>query len=189
MSSLQAAVGEQNPAPRYGQLFVYDPEAAVQFRMNVRENADCVITIMARIDAVLRQVNPYVERYQQLDEAAAREAERARTEGAEPRRLELRLIRDPRDDQRRYNAPVTTKECMMLIPGADGNVEAFDLAVHLRNERGCERLRQFSPHIDPMVFPLLFPMGDSGWTFVPGDKLLSVYLLPYALLTDMLVSI
>src|SRR6185436_945934 len=29
------------PAPQYGQLFVYDPEAAVNYRMHRRENAEC----------------------------------------------------------------------------------------------------------------------------------------------------
>lgn len=134
----------------------------MRFRMQVQENRDCHETILRRIDNVLRRVNPYVEAYRRLHEAAAEEETRSRMEGRQPTRMELRLIRDPRDNQRRYNAPVSNRECMYLMESADGNIPAFDLAVHPRDQRGCTRINQFSRHVDPMVFTLLFPSGDSG---------------------------
>lgn len=53
---------------------------------------------------------------------------------------------------------------MYLIESGSGDVPAFDLAVHPKNRVGCKRLNYCSRHVDPMIFTLLFPSGDSGWT-------------------------
>ena len=82
-----------NPQPRYGQLFVYDPSAAVTFRMAQLENAECFRSVMDIIDSEHRQVNPYVAQYQRLHETIARQS------GIEPKQYELILMRNPQDDQ------------------------------------------------------------------------------------------
>lgn len=132
--------------------------------MDTRQNEQCHAQIMRQIDESMRSVNPYVYHYRDLNDAAKAEETLAHREGRQPLAFELRLIRNPRDDPRRYNEPVTNRECMYLVKSADGEVADFDIAVHPRGERGCRRISPLSRHIDPMVFPLLFPCGDSGWT-------------------------
>uniref|UniRef100_A0A0K0EGY7 Helitron_like_N domain-containing protein n=1 Tax=Strongyloides stercoralis TaxID=6248 RepID=A0A0K0EGY7_STRER len=66
-------------------------------------------------------------------------------------------------DKRVYNKPVTC-ECAAIIVSKDGVVPDFDLCVYpIANEKST-LLPKLSAHIDPMVFPLLFPNGDLGWT-------------------------
>ena len=59
--------------PKFGQLFVLDSDEAVQSRMRAPQNAQCRETIMQKIDQDLRRVNPYVQAYRRLQEAASRE--------------------------------------------------------------------------------------------------------------------
>lgn len=141
----------------------------------VQQNAECDASIMQKIDRAMREVNPYVVKYRLLHEVAKRAEEEAGDE-MEPIQWELRLIRTSRDDKRRYNLPITNNECMYLIESADGDVPNIDLAVHPRGQSGCKRLHHLSRHIDPMVFPILFPCGDSGWSLdVPNAILGKIF--------------
>src|SRR6185436_3439984 len=79
------------PAPQYGQLFVYDPEAAVNYRMHRRENAECDRQIMQMIYQVMRQHNPYARMNHNLHEAGNSEEDRARTLGIQPTAYELQF--------------------------------------------------------------------------------------------------
>lgn len=117
--------------------------------MHVQQNAECDASIMRLIDGTMRRVNPYVHRYRQLNEVAKRAEEEA--DRAEPVQWQLHLIRKATDDPRRYNLPVTNKDCMYLIDSPEGNVPNLDLAVHPRRDKAYEKLKPLSRHIDPMV--------------------------------------
>jgi hypothetical protein len=167
------------PRPKYGQLFIYDPNAAVEYRMHREENAECDRKTMEIIDQVMGQVNPYVQQYRRLHQLIIQDDRRPL-----PRReYELRLVRNPRDDQRRYNAPVTNRECMYLIESAEGDVPVMDLAVHPIHQRGCTRISPYSRHVDPMVFPIFFPHGDSGFYIVVFKMLTDRHFCNRAMLT------
>src|SRR5262245_59254395 len=137
------------------------PKNGPRCRPPIRSTLRTAGRVLRLIDAVLRRVSPYAQNYRRLKEVADAEEARARAQGIEPAQWQLRMVRDPRDDQRRYNAPTTNKECMYLIESAEGNVERADLAVHPRGQFGCKRINFRSRHVDPMVFTILFPAGDS----------------------------
>lgn len=40
----------------------------------------------------------------------------------------------------------------------------LDFCVQPSNSRSVKRVHPLSRHIDPMVFPIIFPFGESGWT-------------------------
>jgi hypothetical protein len=154
---------QNDTPPRYGQIYIYDSDAAVGYRMHVRQNENCHEAIMQTIDQEMRRVSPYVEQYRNLHAAAKNGRAVAHQEGMEQIRYELRLIRNPRNaDPRRYNAPVTNKECMFLVESGDGEIGDLDLAVHPIGRRGCVRISHTSRHIDPMVFHCCFPMVIPG---------------------------
>ena len=44
-----------NLLPKYGHLFIYDPEAAIAFRMRVPENSESDVGIMEVIEATVRE--------------------------------------------------------------------------------------------------------------------------------------
>ena len=108
--------------PKYGQLFVYDPQAAVNYRMSRQENAACDRLIMETIDRTMRAVSPYAHQYRRLHQVTQEEERRARKLGIKPRNFELCLLQNPRDDQRRYNEPTTNKECMYLVESGSGEI-------------------------------------------------------------------
>ena len=153
-------------------MFIYDHERAVDCRMDHSDNDGCDQGIMEVIDELLRCVNPYARQYRNLHVAALEAEVVARARGEEAPRMELRLTRKLTDDPRRYNDPAVvtaeqrTTECMYLLigPECDEVVPRFDLAVHPKGVVGCRRLPQCSQHADPMTFPLLFPLGDCGWS-------------------------
>src|SRR6185436_19643988 len=128
-----------------------------------RENAEYDRRIMVTIDQVMRQRNPYARMYHNLHEAANSEEDRARRLGIQPKAYELQFVRHSRDDQRCYNAPTTSADCMYMIETGSGEVQNIDLAVHPKGMRGCQRINPNSGHVDPMVFPLLFALVESGW--------------------------
>ena len=154
---------QATPQPSYGQLFALDPDGATAYRMSVATNSECNRMIMATIDQVLRQLNPYAAEYKRLHEVTQEEEARANGLAIPAIQYELRLMRNSRDDQRRYNLPTTNKECMYLVQTSDGDVPAMDLAVHPRGQHVCMRLFPESRHADPMVFPVFFPHGDAGY--------------------------
>lgn len=66
-----------------------------------------------------------------------------------------------------YNKPLTA-ECGAIIVSDSGLPENYDLCVYPKelpeNHPPDTYLNKLSQFVDPMVFPLLFPLGDLGWS-------------------------
>ena len=76
------------------------------------------------------------------------------------------FIRKNDNQQHRYNAPLTS-ECGAIIVSQDQIPENYDICIypkHVSNNHEITYLNKLSHHVDPMVFPLLFPSGDLGWS-------------------------
>ena len=148
---------------KFAQLYILDSSAANAARMAVGENAGCLPEIMAKLDAVIRQINPFATAYRQMWQVEQEEEERARVEERPPREIVMRICRNDASDQRRYNAP-TADEVAVIFVGRDGRVpDNRDIAVYPHGET-LTRISPLSANCDPMVYPLLFPAGDPGWT-------------------------
>jgi hypothetical protein len=159
---------DQGGDPVYGQVYVLDPNEVAGLRMRHPANQHLHLEVVLSIAQVMRNVSPYAAWYKSLGDAVREEEARVRPDGGEMRALSLLFKIWGRDDLRRYNAPTTMSEIAILYEaGRDGAApQNIDIAVHPRAEHGCRRMSGLSPHIDPMVFALLFPAGDFGWT--PG---------------------
>jgi hypothetical protein len=75
------------------------------------------------------------------------------------------LTADNTRDKRRYNLPVVNEIAVVFV-GENGEPPSKrDLVIYPKNEKS-KTISFLSPLIDPMVYPILFPKGELGWS--PG---------------------
>ena len=79
----------------------------------------------------------------------------------------LYFVRKADKQQHRYNKPLIA-ECGAIIVSKSGIPDDYDLCIYpkqnLNHETKKVYLNKLSQLVDPMVFPLLFPSDDLGWS-------------------------
>ncbi|GBL80634.1 hypothetical protein AVEN_240149-1 [Araneus ventricosus] len=74
------------------------------------------------------------------------------------------FMEHPDLDIRRYNAPTSRTEVAAIFVGDDGELPANrDICIYPIGE-GCKNISPLNQCNDPMVYPLLFPRGEQGWS-------------------------
>ena len=140
--------------PAYGQLFVIDPQTALDQRMQRKENEPCHTVIMEALDTMIRSVNPFAAAFKNLITIEKQQGPSAD--------LCLMFKKEHGKDKRRYNLP-TANEVSVIFTGPDGAApDRIDFSVH-RMDGHVFSISHTSPNSDPMAFPLLFPYGEQGW--------------------------
>jgi hypothetical protein len=153
MGSLLAPEGG---VPRFAQLYVYDSQDALNYRVNANRNLDrrILITLQDEIHNHHRFVNLYkqaIELYEEMDQTA---------------NCRIALRYDPNTDRRTYNLPTTDTEVAVIIPGpSDRAYDIRDIIVFPRGG-GLRRINELHPLYHSMHFVVLFPTGQLGWS--PG---------------------
>ncbi|KZS09596.1 Uncharacterized protein APZ42_026140, partial [Daphnia magna] len=152
-----------HPAPKYAQLYFIDSTQANQFRSNNHANGRCDPFLMAQLDSLLRQCNPYAVVYKNMRQMKTEEDLLDEMEGRMP--MEIDFHNDRRtQDERRYNSP-TPEEIAVVFKSIDGAPpENRDIRGHLLiPQRGNRfiRIDTQKPMCDPMTYPLLFPNGEA----------------------------
>ncbi|RDX54250.1 hypothetical protein OH76DRAFT_1539705, partial [Lentinus brumalis] len=142
--------------PKYAQLYIYDPRMALAER--VRLNEDLRPDTMALLQDILTASHQYAPLYRFAHEWLSAQEGAAALESEEP--VTIRLAVDPNKDLRRYNLP-TADDVAILLPGQEGG-DYRDIL--LRTRAGpLERIHEGHPAYAPLMYPLLFPYGTSGW--------------------------
>ncbi|KZS08018.1 Uncharacterized protein APZ42_028147 [Daphnia magna] len=112
---------------------------AGELRADLESKGRC---LMAELNAMLHEKNPYAAIYKMIRQVLEEEYRRAEAENLPHQIVGLIISSDFRNlDQRRYNSP-TTNEIAVLFKSPNGEPP---------------------PMCDPMTYPLLFPNGDDGW--------------------------
>jgi hypothetical protein len=107
--------------------------------------------IVAKIQRVLSQVNPFVEVF-------LRAGEFIRSQ--ESVNVRLAIHKAPGVDLRTHNCPTCNNVAAILL---DDNMGAErDIILHFQ-DGGLQRICDTHPAYDPLHFPLLFPHGELGW--------------------------
>ncbi|KAF0688715.1 Uncharacterized protein FWK35_00039352, partial [Aphis craccivora] len=89
----------------------------------------------------------------------------------QPRRVTMHIIADPNNDPRRYNQPAAhVNEVAVVFVGDDGlPPKNLDLVIYDSNpldpNHRMQSISVGSPHADPMLYPLFFPYGETGWHY------------------------
>ena len=149
---LGSLMPEEHRPPVFSQLFIYDHQEALQYRMN--RNPERRRCTMETLQTALTNSNPFVQVYKQAHELS---------ELTSMPDYHLRLDFLRATDQRRYNLPSNTHELAAIIPGdVDSCANARDVIIRPRGGP-LLRVSECNPAYIPWQFPLLAPTAQRGW--------------------------
>ncbi|KAK4512246.1 uncharacterized protein ATC70_002942 [Mucor velutinosus] len=164
-------------APKYNQLYIYDPEYTAACRSANPRNQhldDSTIEALSEIiDDAIRCGNPFVRIYKHAHEILGAEEERqAQDHVSEDAYIRLnpqmRLELIVGEDRRTQNLP-TVNEIAAVIPNEYADSSFRDILVIYRNSsftssRGhFRRINETHAAYMPLHYVLLFPRGEYGW--------------------------
>jgi hypothetical protein len=176
----------------YAQLYIHDPDEALEIHSH--RNPQCQHQVMAELQDMLHNVNPFVPIYKQAYQIMSSKPPE------EQHDVTLRLHLNDSADGRRYNLP-TANEIAAIVPGHGEEVVSSDRDIILRLiggslkrmydsalteiQSGYSYPRQFMSNVDnrrriqattrsasPTQTPSLRDDSDSGYEesqVVPGD--------------------
>ncbi|ETW85281.1 hypothetical protein HETIRDRAFT_44213, partial [Heterobasidion irregulare TC 32-1] len=141
--------------PSYAQLYVIDPQAALNERNNANPNLKS--EIMNNLQDMFHEHNPYVPLYRHAYQIMADK------NPGERDKLAARIAVLPNTDHRRYNEP-TADEVAAIIPGSgDEEVDLHRDIVVRYNHGGLKHFSHLHPHYSPLHYVTLFPHGEQGF--------------------------
>jgi hypothetical protein len=152
-----------NQQHRYAQLYIIDSELALQERMNMiqphPDDQEVFQEILDSLGRHLAQINPYARQYTSMQE-------RERDYNPDTFRMYLSRQLTTFQHPRRFNLPACG-EVAAIFTDQDGRPPTnLEIVIFPRMPNGRDgiymRLPYFSPHSDPMSFPILFPYGEAG---------------------------
>ena len=115
-------------SPVYAQLYIYDPQEALDFRMNNRANTSLHRATMQTLQDMLYHHHPGVQMYKQAFEL---------TQHMGPdQQCKIALRFDGRTDQRQYNLPTDTSNKIAVILPGDGDQPTDGVRDIILNRRG-----------------------------------------------------
>nr|XP_047126443.1 uncharacterized protein LOC124807868 [Hydra vulgaris] len=157
-------VGNLRPAegclPKYCQLYIYDPNAAVSFRMEQPGNDGCIHELMQLLQTLINQENPFALAFKNMAEVEDEEIRQAALEGRPTSVVRMSLLEG--HDRRRYNLP-SHEEVAIVFVGDDGAPPASREIVIYPRGQPLRTISSMSANLDPLVYPIFFPRGDAGW--------------------------
>ena len=144
-------------SPVYAQLYIYDPQEALDFRMNNEANTSLSRETMQTLQDMLYRRHPGVQLYKQAYELT-------RNMGPD-QQCKIALRFDGRTDPRRYNLPTeTSNEIAVILPG-DGDQPTDGVRDIILNRRGghLQEITDMHPLYPSLHYVLLFPTGQLQW--------------------------
>lgn len=143
--------------PRNAQIYLCEPNEALKLRQFETGNSK-----LSKMIAKIMYSNPYVGLYKSLFECYR--------ENPHCESVVYFLQSSPRTNQQKtYDLPAglgaRTEVGAVLITGKDGNVpQNIEFEVYPKNSIQCQTMHKLSQHAEPMMFPFLFPQGQSGYS-------------------------
>ncbi len=142
--------------PSYAQLYIYDTEQALQYRMNHPLNSRLDQATLQELQDMLYRAHPAVQLYRQAHELTAHlPLEQHRT---------ISLHFDENCDRRRYNVPeASVNEIAVILPGDGDQIRhSQDIILHYK-DGPLRRISDLHPLYPALRYVLLFPTGQLGW--------------------------
>ncbi|XP_065643128.1 uncharacterized protein LOC136075071 [Hydra vulgaris] len=145
---------------KYCQLYIYDPLAAVNFRMQFRGNDLCLNDLMFRLQTIISEENPFALAFKYMAEVEDEEIRQAALKGRSVSVVKMSLLKGY--DRRRYNV-LSHNEVAVVFVGEDGAPPVSREVVIYPRGHPLKTISRMSANLDPMVYPLFFPSGHAGW--------------------------
>jgi len=154
-----------NQSPAFGQLYIYDPDEALNYRMNNQINAGLDRTIMRELQDMLHRHHSGVALYKQALELTK--------DMPADHQCKIALQYLPGTDRRRYNLPTISGEIAAVVPGTGEEFSNSRDIILYRKEGALKRISEIHPFYPSLHYVLLFPHGQMGWHpnipyYVPG---------------------
>ncbi|XP_065660364.1 uncharacterized protein LOC136084157 [Hydra vulgaris] len=148
----------QDVPPTYCQLYIYDPLAAVNFKIKQRGNNVCLNDLMFRLQTIISEENSFALAFKNMAEVEDEEIRRAALEGCSMSVVKMSFLEG--HDSRRYNLP-SHNEVAVVFVGEDGAPPASRKVVI--NPRG-HPLKTISSTSINMIMPTsIIERGDACW--------------------------
>ena len=140
-----------NESPSYAQLYLYDPQTALDQRM--RRNCNLRNDMMNLLQMTLRTHHRYTTLYQHAYKVLSQQPD------MQDISIQLRITES--QDHRRYNLP-SADEIAVIIPGDGSEVwDNRDIIVRKRDDgMPLRRVNDGHPSYACLHYVLLFPYGD-----------------------------
>ena len=150
---------------QHGQLYILDNEAATKNRIeNNTGNEKLSEEIMSILDKLLRDINPYVKSYKMMYEVEQEQIKNCGNNSTAKNEVRMILIRNPCLDKNRYNIAACNEVAVVFV-GENGDPPLKrDICIYEKTSNKPLCIPNISKHVDPMVYPLMFPFGESGWS-------------------------
>ena len=146
--------------PCFNQLYIIDGASSLNMRMQNNSSQALNTRIVEQIQDLMDNVSPYAAAYKNMAAVEREECENAQRENRVP--SVVSMIFHPGRDKRRYNAALHDEVAAVFV-GEDGAPPGSrDIVVYPR-DAPLRQIHSSSSHIDPMTYPLFFPLGDPGW--------------------------
>ena len=107
----------QDVPPTYCLLYIYDPLAAVNFRMQQCGNDLCLNDLVFRLQTIISEENPFALAFKNMTEVEDEEIRQAALEGCSVSVVKMSLLEG--QDRRHYNLP-SHNEVAVVFFGEDG---------------------------------------------------------------------
>ncbi len=137
-------------SPTYSQLYIYEPRNALQHR--IRNNSDLRPDTLNVLQSIMNTGNPYAQMY-----ASASQILSVHNVSD----AEMRLRPAPGVHRRSGSLP-TADEVAVILPGDGSEGDYCDIILWTR-PGPLQRISELHPAYAPLQYPLLFPLGTSGW--------------------------
>jgi len=142
----------EEQAPRFAQLYIYDTENETRNRLNIMQNLDA--TILQNLQDMLNTVNPYIQIFRQAWNII---------QASEVSDLSMVIHSDHTRNLHKYGAPTSSDVAALMIGnGCDIEPSNHDILLSKR-EGGMQKISELHLSYDPLHYVLLFPKGDDGW--------------------------
>lgn len=163
-----ALLPHENSAPTYAQLYVFDPQIALNYRM--ARNTSLDRTIMSSLQSMLLEFNPYSRIYRHAFEVL---------KSLNVPEYSVKICVAPGQRNLHNNTPTADEVAVILPDSSTYEADTRDIILRLRsnstdnnssesttendNPSHLQRISEGHAAYAPLHYVLLFPRGEPGW--------------------------
>ena len=156
----EALYPSKNDYPKYGQLFIVDPQEAIGYRIAANAGTDREIMYSLE-EQMIRQYNLFAKSYVMMKEEIEHQRELLGSDTEPELQLIFRL--KPGYDRHRYHLQRTNEIAAVFVTTADGDIPESYVTIRNNATRVLQSVISMDPNVEPMVYPLFYPHGSQGW--------------------------
>ncbi len=142
-------------SPVYAQLYIYDPDEALNYRMDNQINAGLNRTVMRDLQDMLHRHHHRVTLYKQALELTR--------DMPQDHQCKIALQYLPGTDRCCYNLPTISGEVAAVVPGTGEDFSNSQDIILYRKEGALKRISEVHPFYPSLHYVLLFPHGQMDW--------------------------